>query len=134
MPMHSILKASAGAALVSFSASCPGAQIQVTAINRLPLARVSQTIEVSAKDLAPLGAKNLNLIHVKDSGDQELICQAIDDDGDALRTFDAVLFQSDFAAGETRTFTLTVGAKQTYKKEQFKGRGRLVRERFDDFA
>ena len=40
----------------------------------------------------------------------------------------------DFAAGETKRFTATVGAKQTYLKEQFKAFGRFVRERFDDFV
>jgi hypothetical protein len=113
---------------------CQAAGIDVTAVNKLPIARSSQTIEIAAKDLAPLNAKNLNLIHVKDSSGAELVCQAIDLDGDELRAFDAVLFQSDFAAGETKTFTLSVGAKQVFTKDQYKAFGRFVRERFDDFT
>ena len=35
---------------------------------------------------------------------------------------------------ETKTFTVVVGAKQEFSKEQFRAFGRFVRERFDDFA
>ena len=127
--MNSLFKFTA--CLVPLSAA---AQLEVTAFNKLPLARASQTIELPAKDLAALNAKNLNLIHVTDSAGMELVCQAIDDDGDALRRFDAVLFQADFAAGETKKFSVTVGTKQVYQKEHYKAFGRFVRERFDDFA
>lgn len=47
---------------------------------------------------------------------------------------DIVIFQADFAPGETKTFRVTIGAKQVYAKDQFKAHGRFVRERFDDFA
>lgn len=116
------------------SIECASAQVQIRAANNLSLPRASQTLEISAKDLASLKAKNLNLIHIQDSTGKEVLSQAIDLDGDALRTFDAVIFQSDFAAGETKTFTATVGAKQVYQKEQYKAFGRFVRERFDDFT
>lgn len=110
------------------------AQLEVSALNRLPLARRSQTLEIPAADLAPLKAKSLNWVHVKDAEGRELTCQAIDTDCDALRAFDAVIFQADFSASEARTFTVMVGAKQVYAKEQYKAFGRFVRERFDDFA
>lgn len=110
------------------------ASLDVKVTNSLDLARGSQTIEISAKDLAPLGAKNLNLVHVKDAAGNEVLCQAIDLDGDEMRAFDAVIFQTDLAAGETKNFTLSVGGKQVYKKEQYKAFGRFVRERFDDFT
>ncbi|MES2920828.1 MAG: DUF4861 family protein [Verrucomicrobiota bacterium] len=132
--MTPFIKTTACFALATIPPLCAAAQIDVRAVNKLPLARASQTIEIPAKDLAALEAKNLNLIHVKDSAGKELLCQAIDNDGDALRTFDAVLFQADFSPGETKTFTVTVGAKQVYQKEQYKAFGRFVRERFDDFA
>jgi hypothetical protein len=45
-----------------------------------------------------------------------------------------VIFQADFAPGQTQTFTLSVGAKHIYKIEDFKAHGRFVRERFDDFT
>lgn len=122
------------AASVVLPALCDAAPLEVTAVNPLDLARSSQTLEISAADLAPLGEADLSKIHVKDAKGAELICQAIDNDGDPLRKFDAVIFQSDFAAGETKRFTVSAGAKQVFKKEQYKAFGRFVRERFDDFV
>ena len=133
--MHSYLKSSAvAAALVALPVLCHAAQLELRAVNSLPLARPGQTIELAASALAPLAVKNLNLVHVRDAAGHDLLCQAIDTDGDALRAFDAVIFQADFAAGETRTFTVTTGAKQVFAKEQYHAFGRFVRERFDDFA
>ena len=91
-------------------------------------------MKISATKLAPLGVKKLDLIHITDSSGNEVLCQAIDQDGDEMREADAVIFQSDFAPNETKTFTATVGTKQVFKSEQFKAYGRFVRERFDDFA
>ena len=113
---------------------CDAAQLTVTAVNKLPLARASQTIELTAAQLAPLGAKDLGTIHVKDSAGKELLAQAVDNDYDAYHKADTVIFQSDFAASETKTFTVTTGKRQEFSKEQFKAFGRFVRERFDDFA
>jgi hypothetical protein len=122
------------ALFVALPALCEGAPLTVTAVNPLQTARRSQTIELSAADLASLGEPDLSKIHVKDSKGAELICQAVDTDGDPLRKFDAVIFQADFAAGETQTFSISTGAKQVFKKEQFKAFGRFNRERFDDFV
>jgi len=132
--MHPYLKPAALAALVILPAMTDAASLEIRAVNPLPLARPSQTLEISARDLAPLHASNLDLIHVTDPRGNELLCQAIDTDGDALHAFDAVIFQANFAPGETQLFSMTVGRKQTYQKDQFKAFGRFVRERFDDFA
>jgi hypothetical protein len=104
----------------------------VTAVNKLQIDRPGQTIELSAKDLAILGEKDLTRIHVKDATGKELLCQAADTDGDYIP--DQVIFQADFAAGQTQTFTLTVGDKWVYSKDQFRAYGRFVRERADDFC
>lgn len=109
-------------------------QLTVTAVNKLQIARAGQTIELTAAQLAPLGEKNLNKIHVKDAAGKELICQAVDVDFDEFHTPDIVIFQSDFAPGETKTFAVTDGAVQVFKPEDYKAYGRFVRERFDDFA
>ena len=109
-------------------------QLTIKAVNKLQIARASQTIELTATQLAPLGEKNLNKIHVKDAAGKELICQAVDVDFDEFHTPDIVIFQSDFAPGETKTFTVTDGAVQVFKPEDYKAYGRFVRERFDDFA
>ncbi len=122
------------AAFVLLPTLCDAAQLTVTAVNKLPLARASQTIELTAAQLAPLGAKELNTIRVTDAAGKELLAQAVDTDYDAYHKADIVIFQSDFAANETKTFTVTTGKKQEFTKEQFKAFGRFVRERFDDFA
>jgi hypothetical protein len=122
------------AALFPFSGIAADKSLTVSAANRLPLARASQTVELTAAQLAPLGEKNLAKIHVRDAAGKHVPCQAVDTDGDALHQPDIVLFQADFAANETKTFTVETGAKQEYKREQFKAFGRFVRERFDDFA
>lgn len=109
-------------------------QLNVKAINRLHIARPGQTIELSSKDLAPLGEKDLTKIHVRDSSGRELLCQAVDTDYDDFHKPDIVIFQADFAPDEAKTFTVSVGPKQEYKREDFRAYGRFVRERFDDFA
>ena len=107
-------------------------QLAVKAVNKLQIARPNQTIELFTRDIALLGEKDLERIHIKDANGQELICQAIDSDGDYAP--DRVIFQADFAPGESKTFTITPGKKHAFTKEQFKSFGRFVRERFDDFA
>ena len=121
--------------ILSLPASCLAAgQLTVKATNKLQISRASQTIELSSKDLAPLDAKNLDLIHVQDSSGKEMLCQAVDTDFDDFHKTDTVIFQADFAPGETKTFTVSVGKKQTYHKEDFKAYGRFNQERFDDYA
>lgn len=122
------------AACLALPVICEAASLEVTAVNPLNAARSSQTLELSAADLAPLGTADFSKVHVKDDKGAELICQPIDNDDDALRKPDAVIFQADFAAEETKRFTVTTGAKQVYRKEQFKAFGRFNRERFDDFV
>ena len=104
----------------------------VTTVNTLPIARPDQTIELSAKDVAAFRKNDLARIHVEDATGKELLCQAVDTDGDY--TPDQVIFQADFAAGQSQTFTVSVGDKWVYTKDQFKAYGRFVRERFDDFC
>jgi hypothetical protein len=110
------------------------ATLTVTAKNPLPLARAHQTLELTAAQLAPLGETNLARVRVRDAAGKEVLCQAVDTDFDAFRRPDLVIFQADFAPEETKTFTLTLGGKQVYSREQYKAFGRFVRERFDDFA
>jgi hypothetical protein len=107
-------------------------QLPITAVNKLQIARPSQTIELSGKMLEPLGAKNFNTIHVKDAAGKEVLCQAVDTNGDYRP--DIVIFQADFAPGESKMFTAMVGKKAEYTREDFKAYGRFVRERFDDYA
>src|SRR6266496_3742682 len=119
------------AALAAGSSAAP---ITINVANKLQIARANQTIQLSAKQLAPLGESSLQKIHVKDSAGKEVLCQAVDTDLDARRQPDVLIFQASFGPGESKMFTLSSGGKHTYHKEQFKAHGRFVRERFDDFA
>lgn len=122
-------------ALASFSVKAnPQVQLTVTAVNKLKLARLGETIELTAPALAPLGEKDLMKIHVRDAAGKEVLCQAVDTDYDEFHKPDLLIFQADFAPNETKTFTLTAGKKREYAKEDFRAYGRFVRERFDDFA
>lgn len=109
-------------------------QLTVTAVNRLKIARAAETIELTAKHLALLTEKDLTKLHVLDSTGKEVLSQSVDTDYDDYHKPDTLIFQADFAAGETKTFTVTAGAKREYQKEDFRAYGRFVRERFDDFA
>jgi len=109
-----------------------GGHLFVNVVNKLPFARPSETIELTAKALEPLAQKDLARVHVQDAAGKDLLCQAVDTDGDYVS--DMVIFQADFAAAETKTFTVSAGEKREYTKDQFKAFGRFVRERFDDFA
>ena len=122
--------------LAAFGAAAApsNAKLAIAATNPLPFARASQTIELSAKDLAPLNEKDFAKVHITDAAGKEVLTQAVDTDFDAFHLPDMVIFQADFAAGESKKFTANVGAKQTFTKEQYQAFGRFVRERFDDFA
>lgn len=114
----------------------PPSQIQltVTAVNKLKISRESETIELTAPALASLGEKDLMKLHVRDSAGKEVLSQAVDTDYDEYHKPDLLIFQADFAPGETKTFTVTAGKKREYVKDDFRAYGRFVRERFDDFA
>lgn len=121
--------------LLAVPCSAPAqTELTVTAVNRLKLARQHETIELTVKDLAPLAEKDLMKLHVRDSSGKEVLAQAVDTDYDDYHKPDILIFQSDFAPGQTKTFTISAGAKREYKKEDFRAYGRFVRERFDDFA
>ena len=120
--------------LLAFPVAAAAAPLTVTAVNKLNFARASQTIELTAEQLGPLGARDLGAVHVKDAAGKELLVQAVDTDSDIYRRPDIVIFQADFAPNETKTFTVTTGGKQVYAKDQYKAFGRFNRERFDDFV
>ena len=109
-------------------------QLTVTAVNKLNIARQSETLEVAAAALAPLGEKDLMKLHVRDASGKEVLSQAVDTDYDDYHKPDVLIFQADFQPNETKTFTIVAGAKREYSREDFRAYGRFVRERFDDFA
>src|SRR6185369_1639944 len=122
--------------ILALAAVCTAQQTQltVTAVNKLNIARQSETLELTAAALAPLGEKDLMKLHVRDSSGKELLSQAVDTDYDEYHKPDVLIFQADFQPNETKTFTVVAGAKREYSPEDFRAYGRFVRERFDDFA
>src|ERR1044072_7028006 len=122
--------------ILVFAGVCTAQQTQltVTAVNKLNIARHSETLEVAAAALAPLGEKDLMKLHVRDSSGKEVLSQAVDTDYDDYHKPDLLVFQADFAPGETKTFTVVAGKKREYTRGDFRAYGRFVRERFDDCA
>ena len=116
------------------SVSASQNQLTITAVNKLKFARPSETIELTSQSLAPLSEKDLTKLHVRDAAGNEVLAQAVDTDYDDFHKPDVLIFQTDFAPNETKTFTIAAGKKREYKKEDFRAYGRFVRERFDDFA
>jgi hypothetical protein len=109
--------------------SSPQQSLRVTVRSELPIARRSETIEVSAAQLAPLG--DLTRVHVFQQG-RELLAQTIDLDADGAP--ESLVFQADFPPRGELAFDLRAGEKRVYAKDDFRVYGRFVRERFDDFA
>ena len=93
-------------------------QLTVTAVNRLKVPRQNETVELTGRDLASLGEKDLMKIHVRDSSGKGLVCQSVDTDYDEYHKPDIVIFQTDFAPNETKTFVVSAGNKREYKKER----------------
>jgi hypothetical protein len=116
------------------NATATQTQLTITATNKLKIARANETVELTAQALAPLAEKDLTKLHVLDRAGKELLSQSVDTDYDDYHKPDMLIFQADFAPGETKTFTVTAGKKREYREEDFRAYGRFVRERFDDFA
>jgi len=105
----------------------------VTVRNPLAIARASETITLTAADVAKaVTTDDLRKVHVRDAAGREVLAQAVDvnDDG----KFEELIFQVDIGPKESKTFSLALGERPAYKRDDFKAYGRFVRERRDDFA
>jgi hypothetical protein len=120
--------------LSAASAKGEGPAVRLRVTNPLDARRPSETVEVAAAALAPhLPAADLPRLVLTDrrSG-RERLTQAVDEDGDGA--FDRVVFQADFAPGETIEFALRRGEARKPRLADYRVYGRFVRERHDDFA
>ncbi len=115
-------------------ASGQDASLRLRVRNALDTARPSQTVEVTAAALAGrVGAADLARLTVTDARTgHEVLAQAVDENGDD--TFDRLVFQADFAPGETREFVLSRAEPRKPHREDYRVYARFVRERHDDFA
>ncbi len=106
---------------------------RVSVRNDSALARRAEVVTVSLAslggDLKPADAAR---VWVKDGGGRDLVVQPIDLNGDY--DDDTLAFPVDIAASASADFTVTLGERRRYKKEDFQVYGRFNRERFDDFA
>jgi Domain of unknown function (DUF4861) len=106
--------------------------LTVTVHNELPFARPSETVELTAAQLAPLG-NDLTKVRVYERGTtREVLAQALDLNADGAH--ESFIFQTDVPSRGERAFDLKVGEKRTYEPSDFRAYGRFNRERFDDFA
>lgn len=121
------------AARAASSQEAAGAHsFSVTVRNGLDLARPAERVELTAAVLPGVKPEDYAKVAVAEAG-KDLLTQAVDSDGDGA--FDQVVFPSDFAPRQTKTFTVRVlPQRRMPKKEDFGVYGRFNRERFDDFA
>jgi hypothetical protein len=91
-------------------------------------------VEVTAAALAGrVAAKDLARLAVTDTRTgREILAQAVDENGDDV--LDRLVFQADFAPGETRDFVLSRAEPRKARREDYRVYARFVRERQDDFA
>ena len=124
----------AAAAVVARPPAAAGPAAVVTLKNALDLARPSETVVLTAAVIRKaMPVEDLRTVHVTDDATgKDVLAQPIDTNDDG--TFDEVVFQAELGAKATRTFSLSVGARQVFTRDQFKAYGRFVRERRDDYA
>lgn len=123
-----------GVAVTGFASQAPPSQGRVTVRNPIDLARPGETVVLAAADLRKgLAVDDLRTVYVRDdTTGADVLAQPVDVDDNG--TFDELVFQTDLAPGQTKTFTLSAGARRVFTKDQFRAYGRFVRERRDDFA
>jgi hypothetical protein len=124
----------ATAALCAAATAGAAAELRVRVANPLAVARPRETVEVAASALAGrVEPARLPRLAVRDARTgRELLSQAVDEDGDGA--FDRLVFQAEFAAGETREFRLEPAEPRKAGLADYRVYGRFVRERHDDFA
>jgi len=110
-----------------------GTVVTVKVTNPLDAPRSFETIAIAIGDLRRLAPSLLPAeTIVLDAKGVELMSQIVDTNGDEVA--DEIVFQTNFASRETRTFTLRAGARHKPAREDYRVYGRFVRERHDDFA
>ena len=101
--------------------------------NPMPAARSRQTIELQASELLKL-APTLELAKtlVFDEHGALVLSQLVATAAGSPPSL--LIFQTELAAGESKTFTLRAGERTIPAASEYRAYGRFVRERHDDFA
>ena len=109
--------------------------VTVTVTNNLSTARQSETIVLPWGDVAKLlPSVRADQVVATDAQGKAVVGQPIFLHGQKQKKptdADEFVFQADFAANETKTFTLAKGTPAPYEPKVY---GRWVPERHDDFA
>jgi unsaturated rhamnogalacturonyl hydrolase len=111
----------------------PAPTLTVTVTNPLGKARARETLSVSLADV--LGAApgfDVKKAQIVDAAGKEVLSQLVDMNGDGEP--DELVFQTDLAGKQSKTFKLKAGQRQPAARDAYKVYGRFVRERHDDFA
>jgi unsaturated rhamnogalacturonyl hydrolase len=103
----------------------------VSVENPLGEARKSETIVIPVSDIEKFWLEPSKTLVVDEAG-KPVLSQLVDMDGD--EAVDELVFQTDFAPNQKKTFTLRPGARPSPAPNEHRVYGRFVRERFDDFA
>lgn len=131
MRLSSLLR-SAATLFVAAGPLFAAGETRIAVTNSLDRPRTGETVAVPSGTASGLAAAELAKVAVVDEATgKPLLSQAVDSDGDG--THDLLVFQADFAAGETKKYLLKPGERSPYRKEDFRVYGRFARERYDDF-
>jgi hypothetical protein len=107
--------------------------VSVTLTNPLAVMRARETIVLAAAEIGKVAPHlDLKKTVVVDAAGNVVLSQLVDVDGDDAP--DQILFQTDLAANETKSFKLRAAERHAAPRLEFKAYGRFVRERHDDFA
>lgn len=105
----------------------------VSVVNPLAAARGRETVTVTRAEVAKLApTADFKSLVVADAAGKPVLSQLVDMDGDDAP--DELVFQTDLAASQTKTFKLRTGVRTPPVRGDFMVYGRFVRERMDDFA
>lgn len=115
-------------------AAAPVDVLAVTITSPSSFARPRETLALSGAELAKASPGfELKKAMVVDGGGRPLLSQLVDMNGDEEP--DELVFQADFAASESKRFSLRQGERpQHAATADYKVYGRFVRERHDDFV
>jgi hypothetical protein len=119
------------AAAVAPAPSDAAALVSVT--NPGAAARTKETVSIARAELARVApTADFKTLGVIDAAGKPVLSQLVDVDGDEEP--DELVFQTDLAASQTKTFKLRAGARSPAALGDFRVYGRFVRERYDDFV
>jgi hypothetical protein len=107
--------------------------VTVMVANPLAKPRARETVALAVSDILKIAPGfDVKKAVIVDASGNETLSQLVDMNGDD--STDELVFQTDLAAKESKTFKLKVGQRRPVARDDFRVYGRFVRERHDDFA